>query len=106
MRKLTSRNFSWRNDGAVQAYFLPRVIPEFFNGRFDLQGDEFRFVGGALSASSMVQLKAAIRRLAAEFELYAHQDARLSLDERPPLRYPRAAVLGILRVLQVTPREG
>jgi transcriptional regulator with XRE-family HTH domain len=82
MRKLTARNFSWRKDGAVQEYFIRRVIPEFFNARFDAQGDEFRFVGGLLSDSSMLRLQASIRRFAAEFELLARQDARLPLDDR------------------------
>ena len=82
MRKLTARNFSWRKDGAVQEYFLRRVIPEFFNARFDSQGDEFRFVGGLLSSSSMLRLQASIRRFADEYEQLAHQDARLPLEER------------------------
>jgi transcriptional regulator with XRE-family HTH domain len=82
MRKLTARNFSWRKDGAVQEYFLRRVIPEFFNARFDSQGDEFRFVGGLLSSSSMLRLQASIRRFAADYEQLAHQDARLPLEER------------------------
>ena len=82
MRKLTARNFSWRKDGAVQDYFLRRVIPEFFNARFDSPGDEFRFVGGLLSSSSMLRLQASIRRFAAEYEQLAHQDARLPLEER------------------------
>ncbi|HEY0747290.1 MAG TPA: helix-turn-helix transcriptional regulator [Steroidobacteraceae bacterium] len=77
IRKLTARNFSWRKDGAVQAYFLRRVIPEFFDASFDAQGDEFRFVGGLLSASSVLRLQASIRRVAAEYEQLAHQDARL-----------------------------
>ena len=82
MRKLTARNFSWRKDGAVQEYFLRRVVPEFLNARFDLQGDEFRFVAGMLSSASMLRLQASIRRVAAEFEQLAHHDARLSLEER------------------------
>ena len=82
MRKLTARNFSWRKDGAVQEYFLRRVIPEFFNARFDAPGDEFRFVGGLLSSSSMLRLQASIRRFADEYEQLAHQDARLPLEER------------------------
>ena len=82
MRKLTARNFSWRKDGAVQEYFLRRVIPEFFNARFDSAGDEFRFVGGLLSSSSMLRLQASIRRFADEYEQLAHQDARLPLEER------------------------
>jgi transcriptional regulator with XRE-family HTH domain len=82
MRKLTARNFSWRKDGAVQEYFLRRVIPEFFNARFDAPGDEFRFVGGLLSSTSMLRLQASIRRFAADYEQLAHQDARLPLEER------------------------
>jgi transcriptional regulator with XRE-family HTH domain len=82
MRKLTARNFGWRKDGAVQEYFLRRVIPEFFNARFDLPGDEFRFLAGTLSSGSMHRLQASIRRLVAEFEQLAHQDARLPLAER------------------------
>jgi transcriptional regulator with XRE-family HTH domain len=82
MRKLTARNFSWRKDGAVQEYFLRRVIPEFYNARFDLQGDEFRFVAGTLSRGSMLRLQASIRRVAAEFEQLAHQDGRLPLADR------------------------
>jgi transcriptional regulator with XRE-family HTH domain len=82
MRKLTARNFSWRKDGAVQEYFMRRVLPEFFKSRFDQPADEFRFVNGLLSSASMLRLRASIRRVAAEFELLYHQDARLPLDER------------------------
>ena len=57
VRKLTARNFSWRKDGAVQEFFLRRVIPEFFDAKFDLQGDEFRFVAGMLSRASMIRLR-------------------------------------------------
>ena len=81
IRKLTARNFSWRKDGAVQAYFLRRVIPEFFDARFDAQGDEFRFVGGLLSAASVLRLQASVRRFAAEYEQLAHQDARLPFEQ-------------------------
>jgi DNA-binding Xre family transcriptional regulator len=82
MRKLTARNFSWRKDGAVQEYFIRRVLPEFFKTAFDQAADEFRFVGGLLSSASMLRLRASIRRVAAEFEQLYHQDARLPLDER------------------------
>lgn len=82
VRKLTARNFSWRKDGAVQAYFLRRVIPEFFNADFEALGDEMRFVGGTLSAASMLRFQASLRRVAAEFEQLAHQDSRLPLEDR------------------------
>jgi transcriptional regulator with XRE-family HTH domain len=82
IRKLTARNFSWRKDGPVQGYFLERVVPEFFDARFEAPGDEMRFVGGTLSAASMLRMQATLRRAAAEFEQLAHQDSRLPLTER------------------------
>jgi hypothetical protein len=82
VRKLTARNFSWRKDGAVQMFFLRRVVPEFFDSRFDALGDELRFMGGTLCAASMLRLQKSLRRVAAEFEELAHRDSRLPLDER------------------------
>jgi transcriptional regulator with XRE-family HTH domain len=82
IKRLTARNFSWRKDGPVHAYFIQKVIPEFFNSRFEAPGDEFRFVGGMLSEASLLRLRASLRHVASEFESLAQQDARLSLDER------------------------
>jgi transcriptional regulator with XRE-family HTH domain len=82
LRKLTARNFSWRKDGPVHEFFLRRVVPEFFGGSFDGPGDELRFIGGLLSADSLMKFKVSIDRLAAEFEELAHSDAKRPLDER------------------------
>jgi transcriptional regulator with XRE-family HTH domain len=82
IKKLTGRNFQWRKDGPVHAYFIERVCPEFFNSRFEAAGDEFRFVAGMLSEASLLRLRASLRHVAAEFETLAQQDARLPLEER------------------------
>ena len=82
MRKLTARNFTWRKDGPVHKFFLERVVPEFFAGRFDGATDELRFIGGTLSAETLRQFKAGIERLANDFEQLARSDARLPLEER------------------------
>jgi transcriptional regulator with XRE-family HTH domain len=82
IRKLTSRNFSWRKDGPVHDFFIRRVLPEFFNTPFDTPGDEFKFMGGTLSPASLLRLQSSIRRVAAEFEQLARQDVRLPLEER------------------------
>jgi len=82
VRKLTARNFSWRKDGPVHEFFLKRVVPEFFGGRFDGKGDELRFIGGLLSADSLVRFKEGIDRLATEFEELAHGDAKRPLADR------------------------
>ena len=82
IKKLTGRNFEWRKDGPVHAYFIERVCPEFFNSRFEAAGDEFRFVAGMLSEASLLRLRASLRHVASEFETLAQQDARLPLEER------------------------
>jgi transcriptional regulator with XRE-family HTH domain len=82
MRKLTARNFTWRKDGPVHKFFLERVVPEFFTGRFDGPNDELRFIGGTLSPETLRQFKAGIDRLANDFEQLARSDARLPLEER------------------------
>jgi len=82
MRKLTARNFSWRKDGPVHAYFIRRVIPEFFNARFDGPGDEFRFMAGMLTPASVLRLQSSIQRVVAEFEQLTHEDIRLPLERR------------------------
>jgi transcriptional regulator with XRE-family HTH domain len=82
MRKLTARNFSWRKDGPIHAYFIQSIIPEFFNARFDGAGDEFRFMAGTLAPASVLRLQSSIQRVAAEFEQLTHQDSRLPLERR------------------------
>jgi transcriptional regulator with XRE-family HTH domain len=82
VRKLTARNFSWRKDGPVHEFFLKRVVPDFFGGRFEGRGDDLRFIGGLLSAESLLRFKAGVDRLAAEFEELARNDARLPLAAR------------------------
>ena len=82
LRKLTARNFSWRKDGPVHEFFQRRVVPDFFGGRFDGRGDELRFIGGLLSADSLVRFKTGIDRLAGEFEELARNDAKLPLEQR------------------------
>jgi hypothetical protein len=82
VRKLTSRNFSWRTDGPVHKFFITRFIPEYFQSAFGAPGDAFRFVGGTLSPESLTRFAASLERLASEFESLARQDARLPLERR------------------------
>lgn len=82
IKKLTSRTFSWRRDGPVHEFFLAQVAGEFLRGPFDGVGDAFQFVSGMLSMASRTQLRAALVRLAQEFDELARQDARLPLPQR------------------------
>lgn len=82
IKKLTARNFSWRKDGPVHAYFIQRVVPELFGARFDQLGDSLHFMGGTLSDASLQHMAASMARLAQEFEALARQDSRLPLEAR------------------------
>lgn len=82
VKKLTARNFSWRNDGPVQEFFLTRVAPEFLRGRFEEPSDELRFIGGTLSAASLARLKLSMAQFVEEFESLARQDSKLPLAVR------------------------
>jgi hypothetical protein len=82
MRKLTSRNFSWRSDGPVHKFFVTRFVPEYFQSAFGAPDAAFRFVGGTLSPESLARFAASLERLASEFESLARQDARLPLERR------------------------
>jgi transcriptional regulator with XRE-family HTH domain len=79
---LAARNFSWRKDGPVHAFFLQRLVPDYFKTRFDGPGDDFYFVAGSLSAASQARFKSTLNRVTAEFEELARQDARLPVSQR------------------------
>ena len=82
VRKLTSRNFSWRTDGPVHKFFITRFVPEYFQSAFGSPGDAFRFVGGTLSPESLARFAVSLERLASEFESLARHDSRLPLERR------------------------
>ena len=82
VRKLTARNFSWRKDGPVHAFFIRRFAPEFFAAPFAGAGEAFRFIAGSLSPASVTQFRSAMEQLAVQFERLAREDARLPHDER------------------------
>ncbi|MBS0431373.1 MAG: helix-turn-helix transcriptional regulator [Proteobacteria bacterium] len=81
IRRLTARNFSWRRDGPVHAFFVDRVASEFLRGAHG-ESDAFQFVGGTLSSASFARMAKAIDQLAREFEELARRDSRLPLDAR------------------------
>jgi transcriptional regulator with XRE-family HTH domain len=77
IKVLTARNFSWRRDGPVQRYFLEQVQRDFFDAKFDGDGDVLYLLGGLLSPESRSAIAQAMHRLAAEIDDLARQDARL-----------------------------
>lgn len=78
----TSRNFSWRKEGPVQAFFERQVLPEFLRAALKGQDPGIRFVGGLLSEASLLQFRQSLDKLARDFDELVEQDKRLPLERR------------------------
>jgi len=82
VKLLTARNFTWRKNGPVQAFFRREVQREFLDSSFAGPAEHLRFVAGLLSPASLAQLQQSIERLAREFDELVRRDATLPLAER------------------------
>jgi transcriptional regulator with XRE-family HTH domain len=82
VKLLTGRNFTWRKDGPVQRFFEQQVQREFLDASFSGAGEQFRFVGGRLSRTTLAQMQQSIERIAREFDELARRDSALPLTER------------------------
>lgn len=78
----TARNFSWRPEGPIEAYFAQQVLPEFLNTRFDQPGERRHFVGGMLSRASVHVLHQSMEALARQLDELVTQDLKLPVAER------------------------
>ena len=82
VRRMVARNFSWRPDGPVQAYFEQQIKRSFFDTPFDDPGAHMRFVGGLLSNENLLRLHQEIERLTARFDECVQADRELPLDAK------------------------
>lgn len=82
VKLLTARNFTWRRNGPVQRFFEQQVQREFLAAPFSGTGEQFRFVGGLLSRTSLVQLQQSVDRLAREFDELVRRDSALPMTEK------------------------
>lgn len=82
VKLLTARNFTWRKNGPVQAFFSREVQREFLDSSFAGPNEQLRFVAGLLSRSSLAQLQQSVDRLAREFDELVRRDSTLPLAER------------------------
>lgn len=84
VKVLTARNFSWRRDGPVQRYFLEQVQRDFFDAKFDGNGEALYLLGGLLSEASREAIARSIERLVAEIDECSGKDAMLPREKRQP----------------------
>lgn len=82
IKLLTSRNFSWRKNGAIERLFNQHIRKEFFQSTFSGSAESMKFSGSMLSRSSILIIHQKIQRLVNEFNELAKQDASLPFDDR------------------------
>jgi transcriptional regulator with XRE-family HTH domain len=79
--RLRANGISYRALARQIGVSEPTVKRDLSRGKFSLERLD-RICEILLSAASMLRLQSSIRRVAAEFEQLAHQDARLPLERR------------------------
>ena len=82
VKLLTSRNFRWRKNGAIERLFNQHIRKEFFQSNFNKSEECMKFSGAMLSRSSILIMHKKIEKLVNEFNELAKQDSSLPFDER------------------------
>jgi DNA-binding Xre family transcriptional regulator len=82
VKLLTSRNFRWRRNGAIERLFNQHIRKEFFQSNFNKSEESMQFAGAMLAKSSILIIHKKIEKLMGEFNELAKQDASLPFDER------------------------
>lgn len=82
IKLLIAHDFSWREGGAIEAFFEANACPEFLGAKFNQKGEARLFKIGMLSQGSAANILKKMLRLVNEFEQLHREDASLALHER------------------------
>ena len=82
VRLKVARGLRWRAGGPIRRFFDLQVREEFLRAQFDQPGDQFNFLSGMLSESSVLLLRRRLAALAVEFEQLSKADGLLPVDKR------------------------
>ncbi|HSD54439.1 MAG TPA: helix-turn-helix transcriptional regulator [Burkholderiales bacterium] len=82
IRLLVSRTFSWLPDGPIQQFFKSQAQHEFFQSRFDREGELMLFVNSMLSRGSAATMIERLKQVANECSALHKKDVGLPLDKR------------------------
>jgi hypothetical protein len=76
--------FRWRPDGPVMAYFRDEVVPDYYAGGFDGEGEQLMLVHGEIGRSLAGQFNERITRLAQDFAQQHLADQKLAEGQKRP----------------------
>lgn len=83
-RLLVANNFAWIIGGPIM-HMVQGVSHEFFNDKFDGEGEVLRILNVRLSQMALTQLRTRLEQIAQEYEDQSRADSHLPLNERPPI---------------------
>lgn len=83
-RLLVARDFSWIIDGPIMR-MAKSMAANYFDHRFDGEGEILKIINVRLSPQSAQKLKARLEQVAQEYADQVPADADLPLQQRPPL---------------------
>ncbi len=82
VKLLISRQFHWRKQGPIQAFFERHVQNDFFRCHFDAPGEMRIFMTGMLSYHANDEIIKRMEKLAMEFNSLHREDEQMALEQR------------------------
>jgi DNA-binding Xre family transcriptional regulator len=83
-RLKVAKTFRWRPQGPVMDYFREQVVPDYFAGGFDAEGEMLMLVHGQVGRSLAALFNERLQRVAQDFAQQHLADQKLPEDQKRP----------------------
>jgi hypothetical protein len=83
-RMKVAKTFRWRPHGPVMQFFRAEVVPDYFRGGFDAEGEQLMLVHGEINPRVAQVFNERLGRIASDFAQQHLADQRLPEDQKRP----------------------
>ena len=83
-RMKVAKTFRWRPHGPVMQFFRTEVVPDYFRGGFDSDGEQLMLVHGEITPRVAQVFNERLARIANDFAQQHRADQRLPEDQKRP----------------------
>ena len=83
-RLKVAKGFRWRPDGPVMQYVREQVVPDYYSGRFDGEGEMITLVHGSIGKSLANLFNERLQRVVQDFAAQHLADQKLPASQRTP----------------------
>lgn len=83
-RLKVAKGFRWRPDGPVMQYVREKVVPDYYSGRFDGEGEMITLVHGSIGKSLANLFNERLQRVVQDFAAQHLADQKLPASQRTP----------------------